>query len=97
MRKHERVREMAKAKGLSVRQLAIKAGIIPQALYGAINGRTEFWSGWKVKVADVLEVNVDDLFNEEHEADTPQTESTGSPIGDYRDGVGAWQTDCPWK
>ena len=25
--------------------------------------------------------------------DTPQTESTGSPIGDYRDGVGAWQTD----
>lgn len=26
-----------------------------------------------------------------------QTESTGSPIGDYRDGVGAWQTDCPWK
>ena len=29
-------------------------------------------------------------------ADTPQTESTGSPIGDYRDGVGAW-SDCPWK
>ena len=28
---------------------------------------------------------------------TPQTESTGSPIGDYRDGVGAWQTDCGWK
>ena len=26
--------------------------------------------------------------------DEPQTESTGSPIGDYRDGVGAWQTDC---
>ena len=26
-----------------------------------------------------------------------QTESTGSPIGDYRDGVGAWQTDCGWK
>ena len=30
-------------------------------------------------------------------ADTPQTDSTGSPIGDYRDGVGAWQTDCGWK
>ena len=29
--------------------------------------------------------------------DTPQTDCTGSPIGDYRDGVGAWQTDCPWK
>ena len=36
------------------------------------------------------------LFAEEI-ADTPQTESTGSPIGDYRDGVGAWQTDCGWK
>ena len=24
------------------------------------------------------------------QADTPQTESTGSPIGDYRDGAGAW-------
>lgn len=31
------------------------------------------------------------------QADTPQTESTGSPIGDYRDGVGAWQTDCGWS
>ena len=30
-------------------------------------------------------------------ADTPQTESTGSPIGDYRDGVGARDTDCGWK
>ena len=33
-------------------------------------------------------------YNEvEWDADTSQTESTGSPIGDYRDGVGAWQTD----
>ena len=40
--------------------------------------------------------NVDEYgFNcDPREADTPQTESTGSPIGDYRDGVGAWQTDC---
>ena len=36
-------------------------------------------------------------LNVEPTADTPQTESTGSPIGDYRDGVGAWQTDCAWK
>ena len=37
------------------------------------------------------------IMLKEVEADTPQTESTGSPIGDYRDGVGAWQTDCGWK
>ena len=33
---------------------------------------------------------------DESRVDTPQTESTGSPIGNYRDGVGAWQTDCGW-
>ena len=35
--------------------------------------------------------------DEQEYNDRWQTESTGSPIGDYRDGVGAWQTDCPWK
>ena len=34
------------------------------------------------------------IADEIKQADTPQTESTSSPIGDYRDGVGAWQTDC---
>lgn len=29
--------------------------------------------------------------------DEPQTESTGSPIGDYRDGVGIWSSDCARK
>lgn len=37
------------------------------------------------------------IADEIRQADTPQTESTGSPIGDYRGGVGAWQTDCGWK
>ena len=57
---------------------------------------------------DVVFVVLDTLISEDSRikkvalkdvkiADTPQTESTGSPIGDYRDGVGAWQTDCPWK
>ena len=27
----------------------------------------------------------------------PQTESTGSPIGDYRNGVGIWSSDCARK
>ena len=31
--------------------------------------------------------------NSEKVKGTPQTESTGSPIGDYRDGVGVWQSD----
>lgn len=43
-------------------------------------------------------IHIEDLVEiwQKSTADTPQTESTGSPIGDYRDGVGAW-SDCPWK
>ena len=43
----------------------------------------------------IIEINEYTMKNEHKVvvADTPQTESTGSPIGDYRDGVGAWQTD----
>ena len=44
------------------------------------------------RIADKLDV-IARLVANKSEADTPQTESTGSPIGDYRDGVGAWQTD----
>ena len=45
------------------------------------------WHGWEYRrIGDCRST-----------ADTPQTESTGSPIGDYRDGVGAWQTDCGWR
>ena len=40
---------------------------------------------------------VKDLLKHVEQIVAKQTESTGSPIGDYRDGVGAWQTDCPWK
>ena len=59
------------------------------------NSRTEditdaYMRGWN----DALDAVQNGKF---HIADTPQTESTGSPIGDYRDGVGAWQTDCGWK
>ena len=49
---------------MSVRQLAIKSDIIPQALYAAINGKVEFWPGWKKKVADALEMSVEELFEE---------------------------------
>ena len=57
-------RELEK-RNMSVRQLAIKANIIPQALYAAMNGRTEFWSGWKSRVAQALDMKVEDLFPEE--------------------------------
>ena len=55
-------------------------------------------NGHKVVVADTPQteilVKTPQKSRDSHEIDTPQTESTGSPIGDYRDGVGAWRTDC---
>ena len=64
---------------------------------------------WTCKYAHEYKVDIDIHIDADGEvsvsvcptyrgtADTPQTESTGSPIGDYRDGVGAWQTDCGWR
>ena len=56
------------------------------------NGTPKRWDG--EKIVDTPQTK--SYFNCDHyePKDEPQTESTGSPIGDYRDGVGAWQTDC---
>jgi len=66
-----------------------------RAYINAVDRFTENVRGIKKDVADVREITsmsyeLDKLIEK---ADTPQTESTGSPIGDYRDGVGAWQTE----
>lgn len=55
------LREM-ESQNLTVRQLALKADIIPQNLYNAINGNMRFWPGWRSRVAEVLGVNEEDLF-----------------------------------
>ena len=39
------------------------------------------------------EIPTGSTISKMEQVDEPQTESTGSPIGDYRDGVGAWQTE----
>lgn len=64
----DKLRRELENRGMSVRQLAIKADIIPQALYAAMNGRTEFWLGWKKRVADALEMDVADLFSEQEQS-----------------------------
>lgn len=64
-----KLREELERRNMSVRQLAIKAGIIPQALYAAMNGRTEFWFGWKSRVAKALDMEVQELFPEEENND----------------------------
>ena len=60
-----RLRKELENRNMSVRQLAIEADIIPQSLYAAINGRTEFWFGWKSRVANALNMSIEDLFPED--------------------------------
>ena len=65
VKNYQRLFDEMECHGLNKRKLAIRANIIPTHLYAALNGRTEFWHGWKVKIADALGVNVDDLFDDE--------------------------------
>ncbi len=63
--KYQKLREELKERKMSVRQLALSAGIIPQALYAALNGRAEFWPGYKKRVAEALGIPEADLFEKE--------------------------------
>lgn len=44
--------------------LAKMADIGNSNLYRALNGKTEMFHGWKVRIADALETTVEDLFPE---------------------------------
>lgn len=61
----DKLKKELERRNMSVRQLAIKAEIVPQALYAAINGRVNFWPGWKRRVAEALDMEVSELFGEE--------------------------------
>lgn len=62
---YNRLKQEMEKQHMTTRQLAIKAGIVPQSLYAAIKGRVEFWPGWRQRVADALEVDVEELFPED--------------------------------
>lgn len=54
-------------RNMNLRQLALAADIVPQSLYAAIHGRVYFWPGWKKRVAEVLNMSVEELFEEQEE------------------------------
>ena len=64
---YDRLKQEMEKQHISIRQLAIKAGIVPQSLYAVFKGRVKFWPGWKMRVAEALEVDVNELFPEWHE------------------------------
>lgn len=52
-------------RNMNIRQLALAADIVPQSLYAAVHGRVYFWPGWKKRVAEALDMSVDELFEEQ--------------------------------
>ena len=55
------------SRNMNLRQLALAADIVPQSLYAAVHGRVYFWPGWKKRVAETLDMSVEELFEEEGE------------------------------
>ena len=55
-----KIKEVCKAKGLKLSDLADKLGINPASLSASINGNPTI--AWLQKVADVLDVEVNDLI-----------------------------------
>ena len=62
---YQRLRTEIVRQGLTVRQVALKADIIPSHLYACLNGTTKFWKGWQERIATVLGKSVEELFDEE--------------------------------
>lgn len=65
MKKYQRLRDELWDRHMSVRQLALAAGMVPQSLYAAMSGRVSFWPGWRKRVAAALEMSEEELFSEE--------------------------------
>lgn len=66
MQNYIKLRQELIKRGLSINKLANAAGIVPQNLYAAVNGKSEFWPGWQKRVADALNCEVSDLFEGEN-------------------------------
>lgn len=52
-------------KGISIYRLGKITGIWSQDLYNALNGKRELHPGWKKRIAEALNTDVESLFIEE--------------------------------
>lgn len=58
-----------KKRYLSVNKLAIISGITPSDLYCALSGKKPLYPGWRKRIAEALEMPVEELFSEEERGD----------------------------
>ena len=67
MSKYRKLESVLEERNVSIKQLAGMTGIHAQDIYQAIIGTKMFWKGWKRRIAEALEVPVEDLFEQEAE------------------------------
>lgn len=56
--------EILKQQKISKMQLALNARITPSDLYQALNGKKPFFPAWKKRIADFLDIDIEELFKE---------------------------------
>jgi len=56
--------EILKQRKISKMQLALNAKITTSDLYQALNGKKPFFPAWKMRIADFLNVDIEELFKE---------------------------------
>lgn len=60
-----KIEAVMKEQKISRHKLAIKAGISPPDIYSCFSGAKPFYPSWRKRIADVLQVREEDLFEEE--------------------------------
>ena len=61
------LKKVLKEKGLSVLELCRVTGIAPQVMYTISNEKIVPYDGWKQRIAEALEMSVEQIFPESEE------------------------------
>lgn len=66
---YNKLKAVMKKRHITGYALAKMTGISNSNIYRALNGKQEMFYGWKKRIADALEMTVDELFPEDGDAD----------------------------
>lgn len=61
---YEKLREVIAEKGITTNRLARMTNIASQDLYNAYSGKKRIYPNWKKRIAEVLDVPEEELFEE---------------------------------
>lgn len=61
----EKLKKEIALRNITRNKLAIMSNIVPSDLYAALLGRKPFYPGWKKRIAEALDMSVEELFPDE--------------------------------